>query len=149
MVKCVVGLLSGEMKSVYRFVQKVGFAPCLWGLGKYLNAFQANPMGTCHGVVNSPGNRLMGAQFHVCTFSREKSSLKQPPNIKKEQSPTIKKIDKKFYEKELQKLQVELVKLQRWIKEKKLKVVGAIYNLDSGKVDWLGEHPEQKKLLLH
>ena len=34
-----------------------------------------------------------------------------------------KKIDKKFYEKELQKLQVELVKLQRWIKEKKLKVV--------------------------
>ena len=34
-----------------------------------------------------------------------------------------KKIDKKFYEKELQKLQVELVKLQRWIKEKELKVV--------------------------
>jgi polyphosphate kinase 2 len=34
-----------------------------------------------------------------------------------------KKIDKKFYEKELQKLQIELVKLQRWIKEKELKVV--------------------------
>jgi polyphosphate kinase 2 len=34
-----------------------------------------------------------------------------------------KKIDKKFYEKELQRLQVELVKLQRWIKEKELKVV--------------------------
>jgi polyphosphate kinase 2 len=34
-----------------------------------------------------------------------------------------KKIDKKFYEKELQKLQVELVKLQRWVKEKGLKVV--------------------------
>jgi polyphosphate kinase 2 len=33
------------------------------------------------------------------------------------------KIDKKFYEKELQKLQIELVKLQRWIKEKELKVV--------------------------
>ena len=34
-----------------------------------------------------------------------------------------KRIDKKFYEKELQKLQIELVKLQRWIKEKGLKVV--------------------------
>ena len=33
------------------------------------------------------------------------------------------KFDKKFYEKELQKLQIELVKLQRWIKEKELKVV--------------------------
>jgi polyphosphate kinase 2 len=53
----------------------------------------------------------------------KKTSLKQPSNIKKEKSSTIKKIDKKFYEKELQKLQVELVKLQRWIREKKLKVV--------------------------
>ncbi len=34
-----------------------------------------------------------------------------------------KKLNKKFYEKELQKLQVELVKLQEWIKEKGLKVV--------------------------
>ncbi|MBN2214374.1 MAG: polyphosphate kinase 2 [Bacteroidales bacterium] len=33
------------------------------------------------------------------------------------------KLDKKFYEKELVKLQVELVKLQEWIKEKGLKVV--------------------------
>ena len=33
------------------------------------------------------------------------------------------KFDKRFYEKELVKLQVELVKLQEWIKEKKLKVV--------------------------
>lgn len=29
----------------------------------------------------------------------------------------------------------------------KLKVVGAIYHLDSGKVEWLGAHPEEKKLL--
>ena len=36
------------------------------------------------------------------------------------QSKTLKK---KFYEKELRKIQVELVKLQEWIKEKKLKVV--------------------------
>jgi polyphosphate kinase 2 len=34
-----------------------------------------------------------------------------------------KKLDKKFYEKELVKLQIELVKLQEWIKEKGLKVV--------------------------
>lgn len=34
-----------------------------------------------------------------------------------------KSLDKKFYEKELRKIQVELVKLQEWIKEKKLKVV--------------------------
>lgn len=33
------------------------------------------------------------------------------------------KLNKRFYEKELIKLQVELVKLQEWIKEKKLKVV--------------------------
>lgn len=29
----------------------------------------------------------------------------------------------------------------------KLKVVGAIYDIQSGKVDWLGEHPKQKQLL--
>ena len=34
-----------------------------------------------------------------------------------------KKLSKEFYEKELVKLQVELVKLQEWIKDKKLKVV--------------------------
>ncbi len=33
------------------------------------------------------------------------------------------KLDKKFYEKELEKLQIELVKLQEWIKHKGLKVV--------------------------
>ncbi len=32
-------------------------------------------------------------------------------------------LDKKFYEKELQKLQIELVKLQEWIKHKNLRVV--------------------------
>jgi carbonic anhydrase len=31
--------------------------------------------------------------------------------------------------------------------EGKLKVVGAVYDLDTGKVEWLGEHPDQKKLL--
>lgn len=33
------------------------------------------------------------------------------------------------------------------VKENKLKVIGAIYDLESGKVEWLGEHPEQHSLL--
>ena len=33
------------------------------------------------------------------------------------------------------------------VKENKLQVVGAIYHLDSGTVEWLGEHPAQKALL--
>lgn len=35
------------------------------------------------------------------------------------------------------------------MKEGKLKVVGAIYHLDSGKIEWLGEHPNQDELLAH
>jgi len=47
---------------------------------------------------------------------------------KKSQNPELtakkgKKLDKKFYEKELRKMQIELVKLQEWIKAQKLKVV--------------------------
>jgi len=33
------------------------------------------------------------------------------------------------------------------VKAGKVKVVGAIYNVDSGKVSWLGEHPRQQELL--
>jgi len=33
------------------------------------------------------------------------------------------------------------------IKEGKLQVVGAVYDLDTGKVNWLGQHPEQSALL--
>lgn len=29
----------------------------------------------------------------------------------------------------------------------KLKVIGAVYNLQSGQVEWLGEHPDQKNIL--
>jgi carbonic anhydrase len=29
-----------------------------------------------------------------------------------------------------------------------LKIVGAIYDLSSGKIDWLGPHPEQDKLVV-
>jgi len=33
------------------------------------------------------------------------------------------------------------------VKDKKLKVVGAVYHLSDGKVEWLGEHPGQKDLI--
>ncbi|MBI9066895.1 MAG: carbonic anhydrase [Salinivirgaceae bacterium] len=33
------------------------------------------------------------------------------------------------------------------VKSGKLKVVGAIYNIETGKIEWLGEHPHQKELL--
>lgn len=33
------------------------------------------------------------------------------------------------------------------VKENKLKIVGAIYNIESGKVEWLGEHPKQNELI--
>jgi polyphosphate kinase 2 len=52
-------------------------------------------------------------------LSDNKSNFVDPQKI----PSCSKKIDKKFYEKELKKLQIELVKLQRWIREKKLKVV--------------------------
>lgn len=45
------------------------------------------------------------------------------PNKKKQSDTMPEKLDKKFYEKELEKLQIELVKLQDWIKHEQLKVV--------------------------
>jgi carbonic anhydrase len=33
------------------------------------------------------------------------------------------------------------------VKGGKLKIVGAVYHLDSGRVKWLGEHPDQRRLL--
>lgn len=53
----------------------------------------------------------------------KKSKADQPLEIKKEKNDAVKKLDKKVYESELRKLQIELVKLQRWIREKRLKVV--------------------------
>lgn len=51
--------------------------------------------------------------------TKQKDASKDLTNQKSKE----KKLKKKFYEKELEKLQVELVKLQEWIKEEKLKVV--------------------------
>ena len=36
---------------------------------------------------------------------------------------------------------------RRYVQSGKLKVLGAIYDVKSGKVEWLGEHPKQKELL--
>lgn len=33
------------------------------------------------------------------------------------------------------------------IEEKKLQVVGAIYDIETGKIEWLGTHPDEKKLV--
>ncbi len=33
------------------------------------------------------------------------------------------------------------------VKEGKLKIVGAIYHLDNGQVEWLGQHPKQNELI--
>ena len=46
-----------------------------------------------------------------------------PPVIKEAAEGGKVTLDKKFYEKELRRLQIELVKLQEWVKFKKLKVV--------------------------
>jgi polyphosphate kinase 2 len=50
----------------------------------------------------------------------KKELVRKTANIKQDKK---KRLDKKFYEKELARLQIELVKLQEWIKAKKLKVV--------------------------
>lgn len=50
-----------------------------------------------------------------------KEKLKSKDNQKKDKKS--KKLDKKFYEQELAKLHIELVKLQEWVKQKGLKLV--------------------------
>jgi len=52
---------------------------------------------------------------------KKKNESKTDPEKKSQKNQ--KKLKRKFYEKELRKLQVELVKLQEWIKHKGLKVV--------------------------
>lgn len=52
--------------------------------------------------------------------SQNKTSIKEPADIKPDKE---KELSKKFYEKELSRLQIELVKLQEWVKQEKLKVV--------------------------
>ncbi|MBF0525117.1 MAG: carbonic anhydrase, partial [Deltaproteobacteria bacterium] len=37
--------------------------------------------------------------------------------------------------------------IRKFAKEGKIKLVGAMYHLDSGQVEWMGQHPDQAKLL--
>jgi len=53
----------------------------------------------------------------------KKSKEAENLDEKIEENKPSSKLDKKIYEKELQKLQIELVKLQEWIKDRGLKVV--------------------------
>lgn len=54
---------------------------------------------------------------------KKQKNIKEEPKSLEKNNTVKKKLKKKFYEKELSLLQIELVKLQEWIKEKKLKVV--------------------------
>ena len=76
----------------------------------------------------------MGKKAKAEKEEKKQSKAKSQKNIKKEKNITAKpvedikppskeKLPKKIYEKELLKLQIELVKLQEWIKQKGLKVV--------------------------
>ena len=53
-------------------------------------------------------------------LAAEKDPSASKPDVEKQNKKTLKK---KVYEKELSRLQVELVKLQEWVKQEKLKVV--------------------------
>ncbi|HEY8461782.1 MAG TPA: carbonic anhydrase, partial [Blastocatellia bacterium] len=39
--------------------------------------------------------------------------------------------------------------IRRRVHSGKLKVVGAIYDMNSGRVEWLGSHPRQDQILTH
>jgi len=56
-------------------------------------------------------------------MAKDKTEKKKKTTSSKNKSQKEKHLPKKYYEAELRRLQVELVKLQEWIKEKKLKVV--------------------------
>ncbi len=57
------------------------------------------------------------------TKTKSKASAAKGKNASQKKSPSPKKLSKKVYETELQKLQIELVKLQEWVKKKGLKIV--------------------------
>lgn len=55
--------------------------------------------------------------------NKERKKGNSSPKEHKAENPEEKKLSNKFYEKELRRLQIELVKLQEWVKDNKLKVV--------------------------
>ncbi|MDF1519820.1 MAG: polyphosphate kinase 2 [Brevefilum sp.] len=63
------------------------------------------------------------AQEAVIETTDEEQNTSVPEEQPEENTTAKKKLKKKFYEQELSRLQVELVKLQEWVKHKGLKVV--------------------------
>jgi polyphosphate kinase 2 len=73
--------------------------------------------------MNAETNSDDQPQEAVLETTDEEQKTTAPEEQPEENTTSKKKLKKKFYEQELSRLQVELVKLQEWIKHKGLKVV--------------------------
>ncbi len=73
--------------------------------------------------MNAETNWDDQSQETVLEISDEEQTTTAPEEQPEENASGKKKLKKKFYEQELSRLQVELVKLQEWVKHKGLKVV--------------------------
>ena len=74
-------------------------------------------------VMEDPKSKPKKKDFDDNSENEETRSDLVPEKSGKTKSPKKKKISSKAYEREIEKLQIELVKLQGWIKEMGLKVV--------------------------
>jgi len=73
--------------------------------------------------INAEPNQDDPFQEAVLETSDEEQTTTAPEEQPEENNPSKKKLKKIFYEKKLSRLQVELVKLQEWVRHKGLKVV--------------------------
>jgi len=73
--------------------------------------------------INGEPNSDDQPQETMLEISDEEQTTTPPEEQPEENTSDKKKLKKKFYEQELSRLQVELVKLQEWVKHKGLKVV--------------------------
>jgi len=73
--------------------------------------------------INAEPNSDDQPQETMLEISDEEQTTTPPEEQPEENTSGKKKLKKKFYEQELSRLQVELVKLQEWVKHKGLKVV--------------------------
>jgi len=73
--------------------------------------------------INAEPNSDDQPQETMLEISDEEQTTTPPEEQPEENTSDKKKLKKKFYEQELSRLQVELVKLQEWVKHKGLKVV--------------------------
>jgi len=81
--------------------------------------------------INAEPNQDDPLQEAVLETSDEELTTTTPEEQSEENDPSKKKLKKKFYENELSCLQVELVKLQEWVKHKGLKVVAVFEGRDA------------------